>query len=836
MDVDLNIEYMDTKRHSLPEVEPGLSELFRSKWPDRKFDVIMCSDNNSLHFLMKIRGWFFPDTPVVFCGINNYDDSLVEGDDLMTGVAEDVSQKETLELMLRLHPRTRNIAVISDNTTSGLANMAHLREVSLEFKSVKFIELENLIASKLLEALRSLPADTLILLTSFQRDYLGDEYTIDEITSLIAGACDLPIYSMWGFAVNRNVVGGIVISGRSQGRHAARMALRILHGESPSDIPVLRTSPNVAMFSYNQLKRLGIDESNLPKGSVIKGRPFSFYETYRTLIWSVATVFALMFLGIVVLVINIVRRKHAEGALVASEAKFRALVEQAGDAIYVNDFEGRFVDVNEEACRSLGYTRAELLTMSLSDVIEDFVHDDDTRRLWEGFFEKGSTVIERILARKDRSTFPVDLCLGPLMLGDEALVLTVARDITGRKLAERERRELQAQVQHAQKLESLGVLAGGIAHDFNNLLVGILGNAELALMELSDSSPVREHITEVKTASERAAELTNQMLAYSGRGRFVVKALDLSGLVEEMGSLLQVSIAKKIVVKYDLVDDLPAIEGDAAQIRQVVMNLITNASDAIGDNSGVLTIATGKIIADRDYLTDTFLGDNLSEGCYVFLEVCDTGPGMDADTRARLFDPFFTTKFTGRGLGLAAVQGIVRGHKGAIRLDSKVGEGTTFRVLFPCSDSAPVEDTTSQDVQDKDSPRGHADANELTAVKSILVIDDEEAVRSLATKAFKRVGADVLTASDGREGVELYAAHSDEISVVLLDMTMPGLSGEEAFRRIREIRRDAKVVLCSGYSEADATSRFVGKGLAGFLQKPFLVGELIATIAGACES
>ncbi|MDP6634727.1 MAG: ABC transporter substrate binding protein [Phycisphaerae bacterium] len=835
MDVELNIEYMDTKYHSLDEVIPNLLKLFQSKWVGHKFDVLICSDNHALDFLLKVRGDLFPDVPVVFCGVNNYDDSLIEGHDPITGVAEDLSQKETIELMLRLHPKTRNIAVVSDNTTTGLANMARLRKVMGDFKSVKFIELENLTTPKLLDGLRSLPADTLIFHNAFYRDSLGNEYTVEEITSLIARNCDLPIYSTWDFVVNRNVVGGVVISGRSQGRHAANMALRIMGGESAADIPVLRTSPNVPMFSYNQLERLGIGESDLPEGSIIKNRPFSFYETYRTLIWSVVGVFAMMLLGIIVLVANIIKRKRAEVALVASEARFRALVEQAGDAIYLHDYDGRLVDVNKEACRSLGYTRAELLTMSVSDVDLDFTLEDDGR-LWRDLSEKGPVVVERILTRKDRSTFPVDLCLGSIELGDKTLILTMARDITDRKQAEEERQTLQSQIQHTQKLESLGVLAGGIAHDFNNLLVGILGNSDLALMELSDSSPAKGHIREVRVASKRAADLTNQMLAYSGKGRFVVRGINLSSLVEEMGALLRVSISKKTVVEYDLDDDPGVIEGDVSQVRQVAMNLITNASDAIGEKSGVLTIRTGSLEADRAYLTETFLDDNLPEGRYAFLEVQDTGDGMDADTQARLFDPFFTTKFTGRGLGLAAVLGIVRGHRGAIKLDSAPGKGTTFRVLFPCSDRIQDADDSPDDVQDEGLGRELIDAGQLVQRGNVLVIDDEETVRKLAEKVLQRIGFTVLTACDGRQGVALYAEHSDEIAVVLLDMTMPGLSGTEAFDRIREIRSDAKVILCSGYNQADAASCFVDQGLAGFLHKPFRVNELVARIMSACES
>ena len=262
-------------------------------------------------------------------------------------------------------------------------------------------------------------------------------------------------------------------------------------------------------------------------------------------------------------------------------------------------------------------------------------------------------------------------------------VLILVRDITGTKQMAEERLRLEGQLQHAQKLESLGVLAGGIAHDFNNLLTGVLGNAEIALTDLPPEAPARTQLQAISTAAQRAAELTKQMLAYSGKGRFVVQHLNLSTLVEEMANLLEVSISKKAVVSYNFARDLPPIEADATQIRQIIMNLMTNGSEAIGSTSGSISVSTGVMEADRPYLSETYLDEQLPEGCYVYLEVSDTGCGFEAETMGKLFDPFFTTKFTGRGLGLAAVLGIVRGHGGAVKVSSEPARGSTFRVLVP---------------------------------------------------------------------------------------------------------------------------------------------------------
>ncbi len=398
------------------------------------------------------------------------------------------------------------------------------------------------------------------------------------------------------------------------------------------------------------------------------------------------------------------------------------------------------------------------------------------------------------------------------------------REIASREKAEEERRKLEDQFQQTQKLESLGVLAGGIAHDFNNLLTSILGYADLASRELSASSIAREHIEEVMTGARRAAELTNQMLAYSGKGKFVVEPVNLSDLVGGMSRLLQVSISKRCVLQNRLDPAVPAVEADAQQLRQVVMNLIINAADAIGEADGVIGVTTGAIDCDRAYLSEVYLDDRLPEGRYVFLEVADTGCGMTAETKARIFDPFFTTKFTGRGLGLAAVLGIVRGHKGGIKVYSEPGRGTTFKVLFPAVAAAAVRSGARAGLTDGWQAGG-----------TVLVVDDEEAIRKLAVRMFQAMGFEVLTAADGREGVEVFRRHADRVRLVLLDMTMPHMSGEEAFREMRRVRADMKAVLTSGYNEQTATSQFAGKGLAGFIQKPFGYDALVRVVRAVLQ-
>jgi signal transduction histidine kinase/CheY-like chemotaxis protein len=413
--------------------------------------------------------------------------------------------------------------------------------------------------------------------------------------------------------------------------------------------------------------------------------------------------------------------------------------------------------------------------------------------------------------------FIVEVCLMPVTIKGQVMLYTTWRDITERKRSEETRRSLERQMQHAQKLESLGVLAGGIAHDFNNLLMAILGNADLALNQLEPHSPARGNIEEIETVTRRAADLARQMLAYSGKGRFVIEPINLNGFVKEMAHLLTVSISKKVVLKYNFADNLPVCEGDATQIRQIIMNLIVNASEAIGEKSGVIALSTGAMDCDSVYLQDLRIEKALPAGLYVYIEVSDTGCGMDRETLNKIFDPFFTTKFTGRGLGLSAVLGIVRGHKGTIKVYSEAGKGTTFKILFPASEVPGVAAMKQQAETAREPWRGEG---------TVLIADDEETICAVGKRMLECIGFRVLTAPDGREAVEVYREHAEEIVCVLLDLTMPHLNGAEAFREIRLINPQVKVILCSGYNMLDATQRFVGEGLAGFIQKPYNMAEL----------
>jgi PAS domain S-box-containing protein len=535
---------------------------------------------------------------------------------------------------------------------------------------------------------------------------------------------------------------------------------------------------------------------------------------------------------------NIQLAEQAE-ALEQSESRWRAYIEQATDLVFVLDPSGRMASANQATCETLGYRCEDLIGRSAVDLIAS--EDRAAAAAALRTIAAGGRVQQLEVRAQTSDGRTVVLELRGRTLREHGKItgtFHIGRDVTERRRLEDERARAQAQhereeqehralelrLQQAHKLESLGRLAGGIAHDFNNLLMAILGNIDLALDLLPGGSPAREPLVAAGRASGRATDLTRQMLACAGRGKFSVETFDLGQLVEETADILRASASKKIALRFDLSRDLPPVRGDMAQVRQIVMNVVVNASEAIGDREGTISLVTSAGYWGRTELADHLQSEDLPEGRYVRLEIVDSGPGMDAQTVTRVFDPFFTTKFTGRGLGLAVVLGIARGHKAAVRIDSAPGSGTRFRVLFPAYSPA---DPSSLDVGVVVPASGSG---------VVLLVDDEEGVRRPTRGMLERLGYQVLEAADGREAVRLFAEHHGAIRCVLLDLSMPHMDGEETFRALRDVEPAVRAILSSGYGEQESAARFGDAEPAAFIQKPYTLhrlGEVLARVLAA---
>jgi len=501
-------------------------------------------------------------------------------------------------------------------------------------------------------------------------------------------------------------------------------------------------------------------------------------------------------------------------ALESQSAQYRALFELMPGSVVLLDDKGYIRDANPYFCRAMCYLRQELVGLHVTQISQEkpeVIEQNILRMISGEILQHEVTNVQ-----KDGSLRFYELREAAVTLPDGSMnVLAVSNDVTDRKRAEQAKLEMERQLLHAQKMDSLGALAGGIAHDFNNLLAVIMSNIELAILDIPTTSRVQDCLTNALLAGKRAAELTRQMLAYSGRGRFVTGEVELSKLVRDLADLLKVSISKSVRLELNLASDLPLIHADTAQVQQVLINLVTNASEAVGDKPGVLTVTTSVRDCDASYLAETRTSHKPAAGRYVVLEVSDTGCGMDDSVRAKLFDPFFTTKFVGRGLGMSAVLGIVQGHRGAIMVSSKPKKGASISVLFPAVVKV-SESATPREIL----PFVPSKTPAATLSGTVLVADDETQVRSMMELLLKRMGLQVLSADDGKQAVELFRQHAPEIKFVLMDLTMPNLDGRKALAEIRQIRPEVKVVLTSGYESDDLMDRYGQDGFDAFIQKP----------------
>jgi two-component system, cell cycle sensor histidine kinase and response regulator CckA len=506
--------------------------------------------------------------------------------------------------------------------------------------------------------------------------------------------------------------------------------------------------------------------------------------------------------------------------------EFAALVESSESAIISTTPGGTIRSWNPAAERMYGHSVTEAVGRNVAMLCPP-EHRSEIQDLLASLC-RGETIepFETVHITKDGRLLDVTAVISRIRGrdGKVAAASVITRDITADKQARRQGLEFERQLAETQKLEALGVLAGGVAHDFNNLLSVILGSATMVLETLSADSPIRANLEQVQQAARRSGELARQMLAYSGKGMFVIQTVLLSDLVQGIAELIQGTISKKarLITAFD--PETPAIEGDVTQLRQVALNLITNASEALGDESGTITVATGSVEADLRYLSEYELSAGLPAGRYGFLAVTDTGSGMDSETKAKLFEPFFTTKFIGRGLGLAAVQGIVRGHRGAIKVYSAPGRGTSFKLLFPA-----VRDEQILAPANSDEP------TDWRGCGTVVVADDDDGLRLMTAAMLESLGFTVIAAKDGFEALELLKEHEGGLAFVVLDLMMPGMGGDDVLRELARLGVTIPIVLSSGYNTQHMSQELTARGVAAFLQKPYEFKQLRAVARSITE-
>jgi PAS domain S-box-containing protein len=522
---------------------------------------------------------------------------------------------------------------------------------------------------------------------------------------------------------------------------------------------------------------------------------------------------------------DITERKAIEESLRKSEARYRATIENAADAFFLTDGQGKIVDVNQSACDSLGYQREELLSMRVTDV-DVVTQEEEFEGIWTALTSNviaGKSVTrEGLHRRRDGTTFPVEVRVGPLKLGDDLLLLALVRDITERKNAEKQREELETRLRQAQKMEAIGLLAGGVAHDFNNILHVILGFSGQAMEKTGPESPIREELSQVIEAGQRATTLVKQLLAFGRRQVLKLEVLDLDDIVDNLSKMIRRLIGEHISFSIRTEPGNRSIHADRGEIEQILINLCINSRDAMPEG-GLLTIETEDVTVDAASSRENEWAE---PGRFVLLRVSDTGCGIDEETQRRIFEPFFTTKGEGRGtgLGLSTAYGIVRQHNGMIRVSSVVGQGTTFEIYLPASTSI-VEATPAVE---ETIPDGGTEV--------ILLAEDYEIVRNLTVQVLEDAGYTVLAARDGEEAIRQYEEHVDEVDLLLLDVVMPALGGHAVFDRIRKAGSRTPILFSSGYAPDGVHTNFVLDEGTQYLQKPYTRDDLLRLVRQALDS
>jgi len=521
---------------------------------------------------------------------------------------------------------------------------------------------------------------------------------------------------------------------------------------------------------------------------------------------------------------DVSERKISEDNLRRSEAKFRNVFESAGIGMSIGNMDGSFIQVNKAFCNIFGYDEGELIGMSQAELTHPDDLEYDTRQLIrtltvennsyqrsKRFIHKNGKIIDGI----------VNVSIARDQDGNPLYMMSQIQDITKQKQAEAERRKMQEGMNELQRVDSLTNMAGGVGHDLNNLLTGIIGNTDLILMDLKPDSEFLDSIKDIEKSAMQAADLARQMLAYSGNNRMNTEKCNFTTMAQSMNELLESSTNPKIKLEFNLQDSIPDAKADTGQLQQALANLVSNAAESIGNASGKIIISTGTKMCNKEYLANTHLNDNLNTGEYAFLEVRDTGCGIDAKDMKNIFDPFYTSKINGRGLGLPATLGIVRAHSGAIKVESELEQGTSITILLPVP--------TKQKAKKTQFPV-NTNIPGKTSDYTILVADDEEIVRRTAKRALKKAGMNVITAVDGQDTIDVYKKHVNNIDLILLDKTMPKLDGYETLIQLLEINPAQKVLIASGYQETEIRKQFDDYDIAGFIQKPYMARTLVKTV------
>ncbi|MBW4054031.1 MAG: response regulator [Proteobacteria bacterium] len=858
--VELFIECLDTKKFHTKKHFPAEANLLEAKYANQHLDAIIAMDNAALEFASQYRQRISPGTPLVFCGINDYEPSMIAGQRRITGVAEDHDIFGTLALALRLQPKTTDVIVIHDYTDTGLAIRRELEKTARRFPAVKLQFMAEMPLEEMVEKLKMVTPGHLVLMLSYTREKGGRTFSHFEAARLVSGASPVPVYSVYAAQLGSGVVGGRMMTGQIQGEKAAEMAVRIIGGEPPGKLPVITGTLSRPLFDYRVLKRFGIHTAQLPPDAVLINKPPSTVAIDKTTVWLGAVFTLFSTTGVIVLALNVRKRRRLERmlclkidqyqesqeelqateemlraqvdeylqsqddllateemlrvqleAVEESSQKFKAVFEHSPLAVALTSLpDGTFCEVNQAFIDMSGYTREETLGKTTIE-LGIWKHKSDRDNYLQQLRDYGYVHnFEVKVCRKGGEELDTMVSSAKFNISDRPFVLGIIMDIT-------EQKRLQNQLHQSQKMDVIGQLAGGIAHDFNNMLTGIMAAAELLKLRVPHDEGNHTLIDTIIDAATRSADLTRELLTFSRKGTAGAHAVDINDTIHSVMRLLERTLDKNILLTARLDGGNPAVIGDQTQLQNALLNLGINARDAMPDG-GALTYTTA--VKTLDEAGCRSMGISLAPGNYLEIAVSDTGAGMEKAIIEHIFEPFFTTKEVGKGtgLGLAVVYGTVCSHHGELHVQSEPGAGSVFTMYLPVIAQGKVFSPLEGDV--------------ISGTGGILLVDDEAMLRSAGCCLLEDLGYTVYLAENGEQALEVFANHRSDISLVMLDMIMPKMGGKETFLRLRELAPTLKVIFCSGFNYEGTGADLVELGASGFIQKPYNRRDLSRAVAG----
>ncbi|MCG8637900.1 MAG: ATP-binding protein [Desulfobacterales bacterium] len=863
--IQLHIENMDTKRVPYTdEFKEKLVALYRHKYASLDFSLIIATDDNAFNLMRQYRNDLFPGVPVVFCGVNFFREHMLEGYPGFAGVAETFDAGATLKTALELHPETENVLVINDYLPTGRAWTQTIKtELEDLSEKLNITYAGNLSMADLLRSVRQLPEKSIILYGVYFRDRLNRFYTPKESTALISGASPVPVYGLLDFNLGHGIIGGKLISGYFQGRAAALIAQQVLAGRDPGQIPVMKNAANHYMFDHDQLARWKINTARLPDGAVIINRPGSFYRDHKVFVWQISGFFALMAMVIFALALTIRRRKKAENRLrqlhktlaqkvkdrtralhsamefsektsrelMMTSARMQSILDNSPIGIIFASKDREIKQVNSEIVSLSGYDYDELIGKNT----EKFFMSPQS---WKEFGKKAYPVLlnhetyeTRIQFRKkDGATLWCHLQGRLVFQGDETRgIIWILRDISESMAAEKEKQIIAKKLEQAQRYKSLNTMAGAIAHHYNNIMMSVQGNIELLRMGLSKSSKAHQLATSALESAHKASMISTSMLTYVGQQKMEARIMEFNSLISDTCDLLRNNVRETTGITMVQSPSPLFCRMDPAQITEVLLNLVMNADEAVEGENGQITLKTFATNIDHLEHPTPFRDVALKPGRYICCEISDNGSGIDLDTADHIFEPFFTTKFTGRGLGLSIVAGIVKAHSGTMQIKSSPGKGSCISIFLPV-------ELSPESIESRQPEKETPDAAIPEFSGTVILADDNLEVGRIGEKLLRRLGFNVILASDGQEAVDQYINNRPLVTLLLLDAVMPNMNGVEAMTRIKSIDSSANIILVSGYSQDQIKMNNAPFKPDMFIQKPYRLNKLITAVSMVLEA